>query len=168
MALANLIQVVQSKDKVQVQEIDKDKIAANLETYQHIIAYWRMYPDRFIDYLCSLNPDNKFKFFTFQRLYLRIAMRYRTTYAVFSRGFSKSFLAVMCLMIKCVLYPGSTLITVAEGKGQSAMILSSKLQEICKLIPALSREIEWDTRGKIVQTSQTKDSVTYAFKNGFN
>lgn len=48
------------------------------------------------------------------------------------------------------------------------MILSSKLQEICKLIPALSREIEWDTRGKIVQTSQTKDSVTYAFKNGFN
>lgn len=46
------------------------------------------------------------------------------------------------------------------------MILSSKLQEICKLIPALSREIEWDTRGKIVQTSQTKDSVTYAFKNG--
>lgn len=117
MALANLIQVVQSKDKVQVQEIDKDKIAANLETYQRIIAYWRMYPDRFIDYLCSLNPDNKFKFFTFQRLYLRIAMRYRTTYAVFSRGFSKSFLAVMCLMIKCVLYPGSTLITVAEGKG---------------------------------------------------
>ena len=40
------------------------------------------------------------------------------------------------------------------------------MQEICKLIPAFANEIVWDTRGKIAQTSQTKDSVVYSFKHG--
>lgn len=51
-------------------------------------------------------------------------------------------------------------------KAQSAAIVSSKIQEICKLIPALANEIMWDTRGQISQTSQTKDSVQYSFRNG--
>lgn len=165
MSLQNLLKTTQRPIQKKI-EIDKNKIRNNLEYYQRIIAYWRKYPDKFIDYLCSLNPDNTFKFYFFQRMYLRIVMRYRTVYAVFSRGFSKSFLAVLSLMIKAVLYPRAKLATVADGKAQSAQILSSKMQEICQLIPALANEIMWDTRGKIAQTSQTKDSVTYSFKNG--
>lgn len=49
---------------------------------------------------------------------------------------------------------------------ESAMILNSKIEEICTLIPALANEIVWDTRGKIATTSRTKDSVEIAFKNG--
>lgn len=165
MSLQNLLKTTQRPIQKKI-EIDKNKIRNNLEYYQRIIAYWRKYPDKFIDYLCSLNSDNTFKFYFFQRMYLRIVMRYRTVYAVFSRGFSKSFLAVLSLMIKAVLYPRAKLATVADGKAQSAQILSSKMQEICQLIPALANEIMWDTRGKIAQTSQTKDSVTYSFKNG--
>lgn len=165
MSLQNLLKTTQRPIQKKI-EIDKNKIRNNFEYYQRIIAYWRKYPDKFIDYLCSLNPDNTFKFYFFQRMYLRIVMRYRTVYAVFSRGFSKSFLAVLSLMIKAVLYPRAKLATVADGKAQSAQILSSKMQEICQLIPALANEIMWDTRGKIAQTSQTKDSVTYSFKNG--
>ena len=55
---------------------------------------------------------------------------------------------------------------ITKSKGQSAEILSSKIREICKLIPALVPEIMWDTRGKIAQTSQAKDKVIYSFKNG--
>ena len=165
MSLQNLLKTTQRPIQKKI-EIDKNKIRNNLEYYQRIISYWRKYPDKFIDCLCSLNPDNTFKFYFFQRMYLRIVMRYKTVYAVFSRGFSKSFLAVLSLMIKAILYPRARLATVADGKGQSAQILSSKMQEICQLIPALSNEIMWDTRGKIAQTSQTKDSVTYSFKNG--
>lgn len=165
MSLQNLLKTTQRPIQKKI-EVDKNKIRNNLEYYQRIISYWRKYPDKFIDYLCSLNPDNTFKFYFFQRMYLRIVMRYRTVYAVFSRGFSKSFLAVLSLMIKAVLYPRAKLATVADGKAQSAQILSSKMQEICQLIPALANEIMWDTRGKIAQTSQTKDSVTYSFKNG--
>lgn len=166
MSLKSLMKTTTQMPKTKKVEIDKNKVKKNLDQYQKIIAYWRKYPDKFIDYLCSLNPENSFKFYFFQRMYLRIVMRYKTVYAVFSRGFSKSFLAVMSLMIKAVLYPRAKLATVADGKGQSAQILSSKMQEICQLIPALANEIMWDTRGKIMQTSQTKDSVVFSFKNG--
>lgn len=166
MSLKDLITTTVEKKKSKKLDIDKRSIAASLEDYQRIISYWRQYPDKFIDYLCSLNPDNTFHLLGVQRMYLRISMRYKTVYAVFSRGFSKSFLAVMCLMLKAILYPGSKLATVADGKGQSAAILQSKITEICQLIPALANEIIWDTRGKVAQTTQSKDQVTYAFKNG--
>ena len=165
MALSNLLHFITEREKAK-KEISKKEVENNLEAYQHIISYWRRYPDKFIDYLCSLNPNNKFKFYLIQRIYLRIVCRYRNIYAVFSRGFSKSFLAVLSLMIKAVLYPGATLIVVAEGKGQSSSILASKMEEICQLIPALAMEIEWDTKGKIVRTSQTKDEVSFRFKCG--
>lgn len=75
-------------------------------------------------------------------------------------------MSVMALMIKGILYPGSKLFTVAGGKEQSAQILSGKVDEICRLIPAFEKEIIWDTRGTRARTSQTKDSVIYTFKNG--
>ena len=117
MSLKDLIITTEEKKKSKKLDIDKRSVAANLEDYQRIISYWRQYPDKFIDYLCSLNPDNTFHLLGVQRMYLRISMRYKTVYAVFSRGFSKSFLAVMCLMLKAILYPGSKLATVADGKG---------------------------------------------------
>lgn len=138
MALKDLLN---KKNRNKEVEVNKDYIKEHLEDYQKIIAYWRKYPDKFVDYLCSLNPDNQFRFYLSQRIYLRIAMRFRVFYAVFSRGFSKSFLAVLSLMLKCVLYSGAKLATVADGKAQSASILSSKMQEICTLIPALANEV---------------------------
>lgn len=168
MSLKDLLNTTVKKDKVnKFLEVDKKKIKENLEDYQKIIDYWRRYPDKFVDYLCSLNPNNTFKFYFSQRIFLRIAMRYKTVYAVFSRGFSKSFLSILALMLKAILYPRAKLATVADGKSQSAAILASKMGEICQLIPALANEIVWDTRGKIAQTSQGKDSVIYSFKNGF-
>ena len=71
----------------------------------------------------------------------------------------------MALMLKAILYPGAKLFTVAGGKFQSAEILSGKVREICKLIPAMAKEIIWDTRGTKARTSQTKDSVIYSFVN---
>lgn len=147
-------------------EITKERIVKHLDDYRDIISYWRLYPDKFIDYLCSLNPDNTFHFFFYQRVFLRAIMRHRYVYATFVRAWSKSFMSVMGLMIKATLYPGAKLFTVAGGKEQSAGILSSKVEEICKLIPAFAKEIEWDTRGTNAKTRQTKDTVVYQFKNG--
>ena len=72
----------------------------------------------------------------------------------------------MALMLKAILYPGANLFSVAGGKEQSAEILSAKVNEICTLIPAMSKEIIWETRGTRARTSQTKDTVIYTFKNG--
>ena len=68
----------------------------------------------------------------------------------------------MSLMIKAVLYPGSELFVTTGGKQQAASISVSKIEEICKLIPALANEINWD-RGV---TKHAKDVVKYVFKNG--
>lgn len=70
------------------------------------------------------------------------------------------------MILKCVLYPGCKIFVVSGGKAQSASILTDKVQEICTLIPALGKEIIWDTRGIAAKTSSTKDSAIYSFKNG--
>ena len=89
-------------------------------------------------------------------------MRYKYTYCVFPRGYSKSFLSVMILMCRCILYPGSALFVTSGGKEQSAKIVLEKVQDICTKIPAFNREL--DRRpGK---TREGKDYVRYVFKNG--
>ena len=160
MSLNDLLGIAK-KDKHEQLDVTEETVLAQKDKLRQLIAYWRVYPDKFIDYLCSLNPKNTFHFFFYQRLFLRVAMRHQYVYATFVRAWSKSFMSVMCLMIKAVLYPGAKLFVVSGGKEQSASILSSKVQEICKLIPAFEKEIIWDTRGTKARTSQSKDSVIY-------
>ena len=89
-------------------------------------------------------------------------MRHRYAYATFPRGYSKSFLSVLVLMLRCILYPNSHLFVTTGGKEQAAGILKDKADEICKLIPGIKNEIDW-TRGA---TKSSKNMVEYKFKNG--
>lgn len=167
MALADLLKIEKQATGPVREDLTPERIIDNLPKLKKLIAFWRVYPDKFVDYLCSLNPNNRFKFYFYQRMYLRAAMRYKHVYCVYPRGYSKSFLAVLCLILKCILYPGSRVFVVSGGKEQSASILSSKVSELCKLIPALENEIVWDTRSeKTARTRSTRDSVVYTFKNG--
>lgn len=68
------------------EEITPELISENLPQFRKLIAFWRVYPDMFIDYLCSLNPNNTFKFFYYQRVYLRSMLRYKHCYLVCPRG----------------------------------------------------------------------------------
>ena len=68
----------------------------------------------------------------------------------------------MAMLIRCILYPDAHLFVTSGGKEQGASILSSKVAEICRLIPAFNKEIDW-RRGK---TQVGKDTVKYVFKNG--
>jgi hypothetical protein len=99
----------------------------------------------FVDFLQTGNDPTRKKtlvFYFYQRVFLRIAVRFRQVYAVFPRGYSKSFLAVLSLMVRCILYPGSKLFTAAGGKSQSAGILKEKVDELCRLVPAFEKEID--------------------------
>lgn len=68
----------------------------------------------------------------------------------------------MALMLRCILYPGSQLFVTTGGKQQAASITIAKIEQICKLIPALGNEINWN-RGV---SKKSKDDVNYVFKNG--
>lgn len=65
-------------------------------------------------------------------------------------------------MIRCILYPGAKLFVTSGGKEQASGIMKEKVTEICQLVPAFAREIDW-RRGK---TTEGKDYVHYEFKNG--
>ena len=139
MALTDILSAV-DKRELDAEATEED-IKAHIKDYRDLIAYWRVYPDRLIDYYLSLGNPYNFRFYFYQRLFLRALFRYKITYATFVRAWSKSFMSVMGLMLKAVLYPGAKLFTVAAGKEQSAEILSGKVDEICRLIPALEKEI---------------------------
>ena len=162
--------------------ISEERIAEIMDPLRQHISFWRAYPDIFVDFMqtggkpvyindkgqrCFKNDRGQevlltFSLFFYQRVFLRVGMRYRYVYAVYPRAYSKSFLSVLILMIRCILYPGAHLFSAAGGKEQSSKILQEKTLDICNKIPAFNREIDW-RRG---QTSMGKDHCKIIFKNG--
>ena len=159
MALQDLLDLSKERKKVEVSE---ERLNAVVPEARKYIAFWREYPDMFIDFLLTCGNPVNFKFYFYQRVFLRAAMRHQYMYAVFPRAYSKSFLSMMVLMIRCVLYPKCKLFVTSGGKEQAAGIMKEKVQEICTLIPAFKQEIDW-SRG---QTLEGKDYCKYVFKNG--
>ena len=160
MALKDLLDLSASRRKVGLSE---ERLRGIIPEARKYIAFWRDYPDLFIDFMAG--PDGgpqHFHLFFYQRIFLRAAMRHKYIYAVFPRAYSKSFLSMMVLMCRAILYPRCKLFITSGGKEQAAGIVKEKVQEICTLIPAFNKEIDW-RRG---QTLEGKDYVKYVFKNG--
>ncbi len=157
MALKDLLALEQSRTGVL--EVTQERLNACMPQIRSLIAQFRQYPDLFIDFIKG--PECNFKFYFYQRVFLRIVMRHRYVYATFPRAYSKSFLSMMALMLRCIFYPNSELFITTGGKQQAASITIAKIDEICRLIPALQNEIIWD-RGV---STKSKDDVTYVFKS---
>ena len=158
MALKDLLNIATNSKKIGLSEERVNNIVPIAREY---VAFWREYPDIFVEFLCGENKD-KFKLYFYQRVFLRAVMRHRYAYATFPRAYSKSFLSVLVLMLRCVLFPGSHLFVTTGGKEQAAGILQEKQEELCKLIPGLRNELDM-SRGK---TKTSKDSIELLFKNG--
>ena len=162
MALQDLLDISTKRKKIGLSE---ERIEAIKPAVRQYIAYWREYPDMFIDFLQDggdPTKEKKLKFFFYQRVFLRAAMRYKYVYMVFPRAYSKSFLSVMVLMCRCILYPRSKLFVTSGGKEQAAGIVKEKVTEICTLVPAFDRELD----RRAGKTREGKDYVCYVFKNG--
>ena len=54
------------------------------------VAFWREYPDLFIDFLLTCGNPQNFKFYFYQRVFLRAAMRHQYMYAVFPRAYVRN------------------------------------------------------------------------------
>lgn len=159
MSLKGLLDLSESRT-LKKQGMSEERLKAQLPHLRKLIAYYREYPDLLVDFMKG--PESTFKFFFYQRIFLRITMRHRYVYATFPRAYSKSFLSMMILMLRCILYPNSQLFVTTGGKEQAASITIAKIEEICKLIPALNNELDW-SRGA---SKKSKDDVKYIFKNG--
>lgn len=160
MALDDLMALSLSKDQTKI-GLSEERVRAQLDVVRQYIGYWREYPDMFVEFLCGSNPEN-FTLYFYQRCFLRAAMRHRKIYATFPRGYSKSFLSFLVLMLRCILYPGAHLFVTTGGKEQAAGIAKEKTDLLCKLIPGLKNELDL-SRGK---TKTSKDNIELLFKNG--
>ena len=82
MALDDLLNLSFSADKIGLSE---ERVRAIIPIARKWIAFWREYPDLFVDFLLSKYNPEKFSLYYYQRVFLRAAMRYRYCYATFPR-----------------------------------------------------------------------------------
>lgn len=117
MALDDLLNLTYSADNSKI-GISEERIEAVKPALRQYFALWREYPDLFVDFLQRGRDYEKklsFNLFFYQRVFLRIAMRYKYVYAVYPRAYSKSFLSVLVLMLRAIFYPRCNLFTAAGG-----------------------------------------------------
>ena len=80
MALADLMELSLSKNSKKV-GLSEERIKAQIPILRQYIAFWREYPDIFVEFLCGNNPEN-FQLYFYQRVFLRAVMRHRYAYAI--------------------------------------------------------------------------------------
>jgi hypothetical protein len=84
-------------------EITENMVYNNIDGVADLLSFYREYPDLLLDTMKA--KDSTFNFFPYQRIFLRQAIRHKYFFATYPRAFSKSFLSIMLLMVKCMLYP---------------------------------------------------------------
>lgn len=83
MSLEHLLKLSEDKN-IGVQEITEEVLLENIDEIRELIAFYREYPDIFVDDIKG--EDCVFTFRPTQRLFLRNVMRHKYVYAVFPRG----------------------------------------------------------------------------------
>ena len=164
MALADLLALSTNKNSQKI-GISEERLRACLPELRKAVSFFREYPDLYIDFCCECAKGNDKKvlnLYVYQRVFLRQAMRCKYFYAVFPRAYSKSFLAVLVLMLRCIFYPGCHLFITTGGKEQATGIIREKANELCQLVPGLANEVDFD-RGK---SKNSKEEFSFMFKNG--
>ena len=83
MSLQKILEFSASKENIK-KGVSEERLQACLPELRNLISFYRKYPDIFIDQIKG--PKSKFKFYIFQRVFLRVVMRYKWTYAVYPRA----------------------------------------------------------------------------------
>lgn len=122
--------------------VTEKRIEKHRELYKKYCEFWSIYPDLFLDTI--KRQDSNFNLFFYQRLFLRMTMRYGRLCVIAPRAFSKSFISILALYLLCMFRPGGKYFIVAPGKAQSAKIAREKIYEIWDLFPLLKKEIFGD------------------------
>ena len=143
--------------------LTQQRIEANRKLYEYYANLFTAYPDIFVRLITP--SHSSFELFFYQVIFLRACMRYRYHYCTAPRAFSKTFVSILALFLKCIFQPRSKIFIVAPAKSQGAKNTKEKIVEIYQLFPLLRKEI---VGGDISDTPGNfgKDYMTLTFKNG--
>lgn len=110
-------------------------------------------------FLDAIAPtDSPIKLFFYQRIALRACIRYRYHSFTATRATSKSFIAMLSLILRAIFLPGSKLFTCADVKGTAIKITRQKIEEIFTFWPLL--------RNEVASIKESTDYIELTFKNG--
>lgn len=128
-------------NSLMVKGFDKNK-----EKWRELCSYFRWYPDKFLDFISP--PDAKINLYFYQRIYLRIMMRYRKVFITATRGTSKSYLQNLSFILRCIMYSRVKLFVTCVGKEQAAKISQDCIDDIFEHFPLLKNEVKTFIRSK--------------------
>lgn len=83
MSLETLLKISGEKENTN-KGVSEERLRACLPEMRKAIAFYRVYPDIFVDDIKG--PECVFKFYTYQRVFLRAVMRHKWTYCTFPRA----------------------------------------------------------------------------------
>ena len=109
------------------------------ETMEKMVTLFTLYPDYLIDVITP--GDSYFKLYFYQRVFLRVCMRFREVSGTFPRAYSKSFLDFLAMNVRGIMQPRSKGFTCADTKKQAAQIVEEKTNEIYRMWPFLVNEL---------------------------
>ena len=127
--------------------ISPQYIESHRQEMEDIVNLFTLYPDYLIDVITP--KSSYFKLFFYQRVFLRVCMRYQEVVGTFPRAYSKSFLNFISNVIKCIMLPGSKGFVCAETKKQAAQIVEEKTNEVFRMFPFLVNELNISDSDKI-------------------
>ncbi len=165
--IEDFISFIEDDEQEQTGFLTKQKVLEHFEELGEILNYFIVYPDMFVDLITP--KESKFHLFFFQRLILRAFARSIQTYATFSRGTSKSFLADLDRYLHCMFIPRHNTSITAGTKTQAAQIAKQKIvDDLWVKFPLLSNEMQKRRiAGKLQDAyNMGKDYVEFKFKNG--
>lgn len=136
----------QESETNKVNELMLKGFDKNKEKWKELCSYFREYPDKFIDFISP--KDSKISLYFYQRIYLRIMMRYRKVFITATRGTSKSYLQNLCFILKCIFYPRTKLFVTCVGKEQAAKISQDCIDDIFEHYPLLKKEVKTFIKSK--------------------
>lgn len=114
-------------------------VDSHRQEMEDIVRLFTLYPDYLIDVITP--KDSFFKLFFYQRVFLRVCMRYQEVSGTFPRAYSKSFLNFISNIIRSIMLPASKGFTCADTKKQAAQIIEEKTNEIFRLFPFFVNEL---------------------------
>ena len=137
-------------------ELTTDFLDANEELIEKYLNFWMLYPDLYLD---AIKPQNSpIHLFFYQRICLRASIRYRYHSFTATRATSKSFLALLSLILRAIFLPGSKLFTCSDVKGTAIKVTKQKMDEIFAWWPLLAKEVK--------SQKMSTDYIELEFKNG--
>ena len=147
--------------------LTKARVDEHFDEVCELLNLFMVYPDMFLDLIVP--KDSHFKLFFFQRIILRCMSRGNATYAFFSRGTSKSFLADIDRYLHCMFVPRHKSTITAGTNKQAAEIAKQKfMDDLWVKFPLLANEMQKrKIAGKTLDPYKVgADYVEFDFKNG--